>query len=59
MKVVNEIRNNKVMPTSGCVCSSGWKSTRGPWQPIWNCNCNCQSGNTDNHNANFQKAKEA
>ena len=41
MKVVNEIKsgNGGVKPKAGCVCSSGWESTRGPWQPIYNCNC--------------------
>lgn len=61
MKVVNEIKsgNGGVKPKAGCVCSSGWESTRGPWQPIYNCNCRCQSGNTTNFNANFKKAKKA
>lgn len=61
MKVVNEIKsdNGGNSPQAGCVCSSGWKSTRGPWQPWHNCNCSCQSGNTTNFNANFQKAYNA
>lgn len=61
MKVVNEINsgNGGNETKAGCVCYSGWKSTRGPWQPFWNCNCNCQPGNTTNNNANFKKAKDA
>ena len=42
MKVVNEIKSgsNGESPQAGCVCNSGWKSTRGPWQPTFLCNCN-------------------
>lgn len=32
MKVVNEVPNG-VTPRAGCVCSEGWKSTRGLWDP--------------------------
>lgn len=61
MKVVNEIKSSSGgnSPQAGCVCSSGWKNTRGLWQPKFNCNCSCQSGNTKNFNANFKKAKDA
>ena len=40
MKVVNEVPNG-VTPRAGCVCSEGWKSTRGLWDPFYNCNCDC------------------
>ena len=49
MKVVNEIKSgsNGESPQAGCVCNSGWKSTRGPWQPTFLCNCNCISAILD------------
>lgn len=59
MKVINEIRKGNITPAAGCVCNSGWKSTRGPWGPVWNCNCNCKPGETKNNNANFKRAKNA
>lgn len=63
MKVVNEIYaagdGGTASPKAGCVCHSGWQSTRGPWQPFYNCNCNCIEGNTKNFNANFKKASNA
>ena len=61
MKVVNEIKSgsNGESPQAGCVCNSGWKSTRGPWQPTFLCNCNCISGNNANKKANKNKANEA
>ena len=58
MKIIND-STGKAEPKAGCVCTSGWKSTRGMWQPIWNCNCQCIHGNTRNNNANFKKAKNA
>lgn len=58
MKVIND-STGRAEPMAGCVCAGGWKSTRGPWQPIWNCNCQCIKGNTRNNNANFKKAKNA
>ena len=53
MKIIND-STGKAEPKAGCVCTSGWKSTRGLWQPIWNCNCQCIHGNTRN-----KKAKNA
>lgn len=58
MKVVNETPSG-VTPRAGCVCSEGWKSTRGLWQPIYNCNCNCTGHGDTTFNANFKKAKNA
>lgn len=40
MKIVNEVSNG-ITPRVGCVCSEGWKSTRGLWGPIISCKCNC------------------
>ncbi|EFU75204.1 hypothetical protein, partial [Lachnoanaerobaculum saburreum] len=57
MKVVNEPRIGGMEPLAGCTCSSGQKKTRGPWDPIWNCNCQCNGGTT-NYNANHDKASE-
>lgn len=59
MKIISEIRNGDITPQAGCVCTSGWKSTRGPWQPFRNCNCSCRKGNTRNFNSNFKKARNA
>lgn len=58
MKVVNEISNG-VAPRAGCMCSTGWQSTRGKWQPFYNCNCNCNGNGNSTFNANFSKAKNA
>lgn len=58
MKVVKEI-SPKVTPRAGCMCSTGWKSTRGWWQPGHNCNCNCNGYGSTTFNANFYKAKKA
>ena len=58
MKIVNEI-NTGTTPVAGCVCSEGWKSTRGAWQPFYNCNCNCTGYGTTTFNTNFTKAKNA
>lgn len=57
MKIVKEPKIGGVQPLAGCVCSSGHQHTRGPWQPIWNCNCSCDHG-TANYNANFKNARE-
>lgn len=59
MKIINDSTGTPVLRRAGCVCDSGWKSTRGPWQPFWNCNCSRIKGNTENNNANFKKAKDA
>lgn len=60
MKIVNEIGDGgTASPMAGCVCSTGWKSTRGLWQPFYNCNCNCNGHGTTTFNANFKKAKNA
>lgn len=55
MKVVREPNFEGDKPLAGCVCSSGRNSTRGPWDPIWNCNCSCDHGD-ENYNYNFTKA---
>lgn len=56
MKLIKDIdvkKDNSLR--AGCVCSSGRTSTRGPWDPIYNCNCSCDHG-TKNYNRNFGKA---
>ena len=58
MKIVNEASTG-VTPKAGCVCSSGWQSTRGLWHPTYNCNCNCNGYGSTTFNANFNKAKNA
>ncbi|GEM_PF-2442912 len=56
MKVINETKSNTggTEPKAGCVCASGWKNTRGSWNPWFSCHCNCISGNDAN-----KKAKNA
>jgi len=58
MKIVNE-NSTRVTPRAGCVCSEGWRSTRGLWQPFFNCNCNCTGYGATTFNSNFKKAKDA
>lgn len=59
MKLVKEPNPiNSIKPLSGCVCSSGHMNTRGPWQPIYNCNCSCNNG-SKNYTANFKMAKKS
>ena len=55
MKVVNEVPNG-VTPRAGCVCSEGWKSTRGLWDPFYNCNCDCTGYGDETFNANHHNA---
>lgn len=55
MKIVKDLKIDGVKPMAGCTCSSGYTSTRGPWDPIWNCNCSCDYG-TENFNANHSRA---
>ncbi len=58
MKVVNE-NTNRVTPRAGCVCSEGWKSTRGLWQPPISCKCNCTGHGTATSKANRNIARDA
>lgn len=57
MRIIDDIQVKGIQPKAGCVCSSGRTSTRGPWDPIWNCNCSCDNG-TENYNANHSKASK-
>ena len=58
---LNETKSNTggIEPKAGCVCASGWKNTRGSWNPWFSCHCNCISGNDANKKANYKKAKNA
>lgn len=58
MKVVNETPSGGAQRV-GCVCSEGWKSTRGLWGPIISCKCNCTGHGDTTFNANYKKAKNA
>ena len=58
MKVVNETPSG-VTPRAGCMCSEGWKSTRGLLQPIYNFNCNCTGHSDTTFNTKNKKAKNA
>lgn len=57
MKVVNE-NGSIATPQAGCVCSEGWKSTRGI-SGIILCNCNCTGYGDATFNANYKLAKNA
>lgn len=58
MKIVNEVSNG-IAPRAGCVCSEGWKSTRGLWQPPISCKCNCTGNGKDTSVANRSLANQA
>lgn len=58
MKIVNEVSNG-ITPRAGCVCSEGWKSTRGLWQPPISCKCNCTGNGSATSRANRTLANEA
>lgn len=58
MKVANEVPNG-VTPRAGCVCSEGWKSARGLWDPFYNCNCDCTGHGDATFNANHHNADVA
>ena len=55
MKIVNDFSTGDT-PQAGCVCYSGYKSTRGWWHPFFECNCNCKKGHKANKKANHKKA---
>lgn len=58
MRIVNDTigNGNGTEPNNGCVCASGWKSTRGSSPPWFSCHCNCIAGNKKNRKANYTKA---
>lgn len=57
MKVVKESKST-AEPKAGCVCSEGWKSTRGI-SGFFVCNCNCTGYGDATFNANYKLAKNA
>lgn len=56
VKVVNDTKTGNSLK-AGCACSSGYTSTRGPWNPFMFCNCSCK--NSYIYDGNSIKAKRS